>query len=203
MNAAGGGRYAGPFWRVFPWNPTAADGAPFSPRYVQPPTRNPGGRFTFHPVPALYLAETPEHALAEVLRRLTGEILEDRHLTVADRSSPGAYHRLSVVRAWLPEPLARNLPDLCDGATLHRFGIRPDALASADRRVTQPIARDLHTRGLPGFRWWSAIHGDWHVTVLFLDRVDVATIRYDAPEPLTLQHSVARSTARLLKMRIP
>jgi hypothetical protein len=68
---------AGPFWRVFPWDPAAPDGAPFSARYVPPAGEQTGGRFDPGTVPVLYLAESLEHALAEVLRRYTGKPLRD------------------------------------------------------------------------------------------------------------------------------
>ena len=202
MSAPAEARAAGPFWRVFPWDPAAADGAPFSPRYVPSAAAQTGGRFDPGHVPVLYLAETPEHALAELLRRFTGKPLTRAHLHVADPRAPGTYHPRALVRVWLPEAIARELPDLGDGATLQRLGIRADALASAERGVTQAISRDLHARGVPGFRWWSALHGDWHATVLFLDRVSVAELRYDPPEPLSLQHLVVREVARQLGMTI-
>ena len=44
--------------------------------------------------------------------------------------------------------LERRLPDLGDPDTLSRFAIRPDALASHDRRVTQAISRKLHGEGM-------------------------------------------------------
>jgi hypothetical protein len=56
---------AGPFWRVFPWDPAAPDGAPYSARYVPPTGTQTGGRFDLGDVPVLYLAEQPEQALAE------------------------------------------------------------------------------------------------------------------------------------------
>jgi hypothetical protein len=129
-----------------------------------------------------------------------GKPLRRGHLRVRDRRNPGSYHARAVVRAWIPEALDQALPDLGDGATLDRLGIRADALASRQRSVTQAIARGLHARGLPGFRWWSALRGDWHATILFLDRVDVRDIRYDTPDPLSTTHPLARTVARLLNM---
>ena len=201
MSPAAGARYAGPFWRVFPWDPEAADGAPFSPRYVPPAGAQTGGRFDPGDVPVLYLAETPEHALAEILRRYTGKTLHPGHLRVRDERT-GLFHPRALVRAWIPPMVDRALPDLGDGATLHRLGIRADTLASADRDLTRAVARDLHARGVPGFRWWSALRGDWHVTVLFLDRVDARTVRYDTPDPLTVDHLAVRAAARLLDMTV-
>lgn len=193
---------AGPFWRVFPWDPAAPDGQPFSARYVPPAGSQTGGRFDLENVPVLYLAEQPEHALAELLQRFRGRPLRQGHLRRHDSQSPGTFHPLSLVQAYLPTEIEREIPDLGDPAALSQFGIRPDHLASRERRITQAISRTLHDHGLPGFRWWSALTGDWHVTVLYLDHVDVRQIAYRAPDALSLDHPVVRATARLLHMPI-
>lgn len=200
---AGRNRAAGPFWRVFPWDPTAVPGAPFSPQYVPPAGAQTGGRFDLPGVPVLYLAQTPEHALSEVLRRFQGKPLRRGHLRVHDRRAPGTFHERALVRVWIPEAVDRDLPDLADGSVLHALGIRADTLASFDRKLTQAAAQRIHAKGFPGFRWWSALRGDWHATVLFLDRVELAAIEYDAPEPLDLEHPLTRSVARLLGMLLP
>lgn len=151
----------------------------------------------------LYLAQTPEHALSEVLRRFRGKPLRRGHLRVHAPRAPGTYHDRALVRIWIPEAVDRGLPDLGDGSVLHSLGIRADTLASVDRKLTQAAAQTIHARGHAGFRWWSALRGDWHATVLFLDRVDVTAIRFDAPEPLGLDHPLTRSVARLLGMVVP
>jgi hypothetical protein len=71
--------------------------------------------------------------------------------------------------------LAAAIPDCTDPGTLAAFGIRPDELAHHDRTLTQAIARRLHEAGAEsgnpaGFRWWSALTGAWHATVVFADR---------------------------------
>ncbi len=96
--------------------------------------------------------------------------------------------------------LFTSLPDLADPSTLADLGIRPDRLASEDRRVTQAISRGIHERDYPGFRWWSALKGDWHATILFLDRVPLDTIEYGQPDPLHLEHSVVERVRHELRM---
>lgn len=194
---------AGPFWRVFPWNPAAPDGAPFSVRYVPPVGSQTGGRFDLGDQPVLYLAEQPEHALAELLQRFRGKPLRRGHLRRHDSRNPGTFYPLALAEAYLPTEVESALPDLGEPAALNRLGIRPDHLASQDRRVTQAISRTLHDRGLPGFRWWSALTGDWHVTVIYLDHVNVHQIAYRAPDGLSLDHPVVRAMARLLRMPLP
>jgi hypothetical protein len=69
--------------------------------------------------------------------------------------------------------------------------------------VTQRISRDLyHTHRLPGFRWWSAFSGDWHVAVLFQGRFDPSAIRYGVPDPLHLTHPVVLAAAEELKLTV-
>lgn len=193
---------AGPFWRVFPWDPAAPDGAPYSARFVPPFGSQTGGRFDLGDVPVLYLSEHPEHALAEMLARFRGKPIQPGYLRRHDTRRPGTYHPLALVEAYLPAELDNGLPDLGDPNTLSRLGIRPDALASHERRITQAISRELHGEGLAGFRWWSALGGDWHVTVLYLDRVDTRRIAYRAPDALSPDHPVVAAAARLLQMPV-
>jgi hypothetical protein len=150
----------------------------------------------------LYLAERAELALAEVLARFRGKPLRTGHLRRYDPRSPGTFYPLALVAAYLPAEIESALPDLGNPETLSRFAIRADTLASHDRRMTQAISRKLHTEGVSGFRWWSALGGDWHVTVLYLDRVELRQIAYRGPEALSLEHPVVRATARLLRMPI-
>jgi hypothetical protein len=87
---------AGPqrLWRVFPWDPAAERGAPFSPEYVVPAHRQTKGRFDLGTSPVIYLAESPEHAVAELLRPFTGRRLSEPQLF-------GAGHRLALVEVSL------------------------------------------------------------------------------------------------------
>jgi hypothetical protein len=195
----------GPFWRVFPWDAAAPPGAPYTPEFVLPAGVQTGGRFDLGDSPTLYLAlEEPAHALAEVLQALRGKRqLRAGHLRRKARGSPGTFHPLALVEAWVDAGVYDALPDLGDPQTLVRFGIRPDDLSSRDRLVTQRISRKLHDEhGLGGFRWWSAFSGDWHVALLFQDRVDSSAIRYGTPDPLHLAHPVVLAAAQELKMAV-
>jgi hypothetical protein len=191
-------------WRVFPWNPDAPDGAPFSARYTPPAGSQTGGRFDLGHPPVLYLAHSPEHAITELLQGFRGTPLTPEHLVRADPAAPGTSHTLALVQARLPTATETRLPDLADPAVLVEFDIRPDQLASHDRAVTQAISRRVHSApaGHHGFRWWSALTGEWHVTVLFLDRVDPKSIEYTRPEPVTLDHPAVQAAARFLRMPI-
>jgi hypothetical protein len=50
---------------------------------------------------------------------------------------------------------------------------------------TQAIARKLHEhRGTAGLRWWSALTGAWHTTVVFTDRVRRGEVTFGTPRLL-------------------
>ncbi|HEX8692600.1 MAG TPA: RES family NAD+ phosphorylase [Longimicrobium sp.] len=183
-------------WRVFPWDRTAPPGEPFSPQYVVPAARQGKGRFDLGTTAVLYLAESPEHAAAELLRPFAGRRLSPSQLIALRRP-------LALVRVELATALVERIADLTDPAVLLERGIRPDALASRERGVTQAISRRLHAAGLAGFRWWSALHGDWHALLLFVDRLGASELRYGAPEALTVSHPAVRAAVDVLRMPRP
>jgi hypothetical protein len=126
-----------------------------------------------------YLAESPEHAIGEVLGPFRGTTFLPSYLQQSGRT-------LAMVEVVLSASLVERIPDLTDPATLSALGIRPDALAHHDRQRTQAIARRLHTlgadRGDPaGLRWWSGLTGAWHANVVFTDRVRPEEITFGAP----------------------
>lgn len=190
------------WWRVFPWNPAAADGAPFSARYVPPTGSQTGGRFDLGNPSVAYLASQPEHPVAEVLKEFRGKPLKDGHLLRTDPSAPGVYHRHALVETRLPREVEDRFLDLDDGGVLERLQLRPSDLASHERARTQPIARRIHgdPAGYTGFRWWSALTGEWNSGVLFLDRIDVEMVQYGNPDPLEVGHPVVQRAARFLQM---
>ncbi|MGH7506819.1 MAG: RES family NAD+ phosphorylase [Longimicrobiales bacterium] len=183
-------------WRAFPWAPLARPGAPFSPEYR--PRASGAGRFDL-PLPgdatALYLAETPEHAVGELLQDLRNQTLDDDDLVVAG-------YRLTLALLHLRASIAADIPDLCDAATLVDRAIPPDELAYRDRGVTQAIAARLRGSGAAGFRWWSAIAGEWHSVVLFSDRLPAGAVRASRPQPLTTDHAAVRDACEMLGIRI-
>jgi hypothetical protein len=179
-------------WRAFPWDRDAAHGEPFSPLWV-PPLQG-QGRFDLPDTPAgvIYLAETAEYAVAEVIQHYRGQRLDESDLRVAG-------HALGLVRVTIEASLAGRIVDLCDPEVLVHLGIRPDEIASANRRTTQRIAATIHAGGHAGLRWWSALMGDWHTLVLFRDRHGDA-LAFGAPERLALAHPAVRRAMRELGM---
>ncbi len=151
------------YWRVFPWDRRARAGEPFSASYIPPTTAR--GRFDL-PIacsPVLYLAETPDHAIAESIQPWRNQLLRSAHLLRARRP-------LALVDVQLAGRQAAELVDLCDPEALRSLRLRPDQIASRHRRSTQAIAASIWDSGNVGLRWWSSFWGDWHGAVLFWER---------------------------------
>ncbi|MGQ0670666.1 MAG: hypothetical protein ACT4PO_13500, partial [Actinomycetota bacterium] len=97
---------------------------------------------------------------------------------------------LAVVPVTPAPSVIRAVADLTDPKVLHRLDLPPDVIASRDRRRPQAVARRLYGDGYSGLHWWSALMGEWHTTVLFLDpdRVPRRDLSFGTPEPLSLHH---------------
>lgn len=150
--------------------------------------------------PVWYLAESPTHAVAEVIQGLRNQSLDQADLVRFGH--PLALVPITVTVA--PRDAdALGIADLCDPAVLDRFDIRPDVLASWDFTRTQQVARQLFHAGALGFRWWSALSGDWHTTVLFSARVVPGGIAFGMPAPLTLATDAVVDAARRLAIELP
>ncbi|MGH7525388.1 MAG: RES family NAD+ phosphorylase [Gemmatimonadales bacterium] len=168
-------------WRCYPWDPTAPDGAPFSSSYLIPGQTV--GRFDLHDrPPARYLAESPEHAIGEMLGPFRGTRFRPAYLRQGGR-------QLALVEVTLASTLVARIADCTDPEVLTALGLRPDELAHHDRAITQAIARRLHdlggTTGKPaGLRWWSALTGAWHTVVVFTDRERAGEVAFGAPREL-------------------
>lgn len=180
-------------WRVFPWDPVAPPGSAFSAEHFPPQAGT--GRFDLSLETgdgAIYLAETPEHAVGERIQDLRGRFLDDDDLIEHG-------HRLALVRIRVAADAAAQVIDLCDPEVLASRRIRPDHLASRRRSVTRSVARRVYEdRAVCGLRWWSALDGDWHTVVLFRNRIGATPLVFEAPQHLTLDHvSVIQATDRL------
>jgi hypothetical protein len=90
---------------------------------------------------------------------------------------------------------------------LSLLGLRPDELAHHDRTVTQSIARRLHDAtaspgGYSGLRWWSALTGAWHTTVLFTDRELAGDLRWRVPRVLSPDDPLVVRALSILGVRV-
>jgi len=188
-------------WRAFPWDPAAAKGARFSPSFL--PRSTGIGRFD---LPAdlsrqLYLGESGEHVVAELIHARRHRSISDRHLIRGGL-------RLSIVEVHLPERASESVVDLCTAPGLATVAARADRAASRHGDTTQPIARAAWDRGHAGLHWWSRFHGDWHTTVLFTERWSIdghgegPALRFGAPTPLTLDSPSVVEAARELGIEL-
>lgn len=180
-------------WRAFPWDPRAPGGEPYSPTFVPEPTGR--GRFDLPSrlTKVLYLAESPAHAVAELLHPWRGRRIDARHLDRAGHTLALVEMRWSGVDA----PV-----DLCDPASLVALAVAPDLIASRHRAVTQPIARSIWAQGAPGLRWWSRFFGDWHTSVLFTARIPTDLLDPGEPEPLTVESPALAEAAGALGIEV-
>ena len=176
-------------YRVFPWDAAAAPGEPFSPQFIPP--QQGSGRFDLPDEPVLYLGESPEHPVAEVLQPFRGRAFR---LGMLRRFG----HPLALVEVRLPHDIAARLTDLDDPTELTRLALRPSDVASDDRRRTTAIASAVHASGASGLRWWSKLSGDWHAVVLFVGRIPVSRLTLGAPEELTATHPAVQHACRHL-----
>ena len=180
--------------RVFPWDQRALAGAPFSPSYV--PVQQGSGRFDLADSPVLYLGESPEHPVGEVLQGFRGRPFRDGALRRFG-------HSLALVRIDVPDDLAAGLVDLDDPARLLALALRPSDVASEDRSRTREIAARLYDGGATGLRWWSTLSGDWHGVVLFIARTPLDGLTIGMPEVLTRGHPAVVAACRQLAILLP
>jgi hypothetical protein len=158
------------------------------------------GRFDLHDSPPVrYLAETQEHALGEALSAFRGT---DFHASYLRQSS----RPLALVEITLAASLVSRIPDCTDPTVLSTLGLRPDQLAHHSRIVTQVVSRDLHSRathakGPAGLRWWSALTGAWHTTVVFVDHERTGDVTFGAPRVLQMADPALTSALSLLGIR--
>jgi hypothetical protein len=153
------------------------------------------GRFDLGDEPPVrYLAESPAHAVGEVLAHFRGTRFRANYLRLSGKP-------LALVQVTLADALLTRIPDLTDATALVTLGIRPDVLAHHDRQRTQRLARAVHAAGYAGLRWWSALTGAWHTTVLFTDRTRRREVVFGVPQLLGVDDDVVRQACERLGIR--
>jgi len=182
-------------WRCFPWDLAARPGEEGSAEWLAPAQGT--GRFDlFGEPPVLCLGESAAHAVAEVLQGFRGNRFHPAMLQRRGRPLAVAAFRTASLSMGA-------LADLTDPSTLTRLGIRPDQVASHDRRTTQELSRRIHDADHAGLRWWSSLTGEWHTTVLFADRCGPVTWMVDAPSLLVPEHPALTEALRFLRIPVP
>jgi hypothetical protein len=174
-------------YRCFAWNRRSAarneGGALWIPRAYQGDGR--------HDNPAeygcLYLTDREVSGVVEQLapwrgQRLVPELLVRRGLPLA------------VAAVEVPDDA--DLIDLDEPRVLVRERLRPSAVATRRREVTQPQALALFERGAAGLRWWSTFESLWANVTLF-DRA-AGGVRVTALRALTVEDGAVAEAAALL-----
>lgn len=181
-------------YRVFPLLPGAGlseDGGPlFVPRGLQGSSRHDNPRF----YGALYASRWAESAVAERIQQFRGRELTETHLRRAD----GRPYALASI----DDSGLEGVVDLDDPHELVRRALRPSAVATRNRAVTQPVALSMFEEGSSGFAWWSTLEASWTNVTLFAERAVPGLGLGSASEPLSLDHPVVRAAAQLVGVRI-
>lgn len=183
-------------WRVFPWDQEAPPGHWFSPQFIAPAAAQGSGRFDLRDsAPVTYFAETPDHAVAELIQGFRGSTLDAADLTRYGKP-------LALVGAEVAGASRSGVFDLCSAPNLVDQDISPDATAARRRATTQAVAGQLHAAGFTGLRWWSAFFGEWHTVVLFRDRIAGKDLAFGTPEILGLGNAHVIEAANALDVRL-
>lgn len=154
------------------------------------------GRFDLHDRPPVrYLAESPEHAVGEVLGPFRGTTFRPAYLRQSGRP-------LALVEVTLATSLVARIPDCTEPTVLTTLRLRPDQLAHHDRVLTQAVSQALHDAGgHAGLRWWSALTGGWHTTVVFTDHERDGDVVFGAPRVLVASDPVVARALAMLGIR--
>ena len=146
-------------YRCFAWNAAAGDTSRDGPLWCPREFQGEGRHDNPDLYGCLYLADRAVSAIVEQLARFRGQRLSAALLR--RRGLP-----LGLAELELSD--GAELIDLDDPAVLRRERLRPSAVATRDRGITQPQARRLHARhsASAGLRWWSTYEAQWmHVTL--------------------------------------
>jgi len=180
-------------YRCFAWDGRAShaepDGALWFPRVFQGDGR--------HDNPdlygCLYLSVAALSAVVEQLARFRGQRLSAALLR--RRGLPLALAELEL-------PDRAELLDLDDPAILRRERLRPSAVATRRREITQPEARRLYERHrrAAGLRWWSTYESLWANVTVF-DRA-APRLRVHSVRPLTIDDPAIAEAAEFFGLRI-
>lgn len=181
-------------YRLFPWSPGAASHEPGGPLY-NPRRQQGSGR---HDGPArygaLYVARTEVSCVAEWLAAFRGQSLSSDDFRRTDGRQLAL---VAIDDAPLPA-----LADLDEPAELARRGLRPSAVATHRRPVTQRMAAELFAEGLSGFCWWSTLESSWSNVTLFAERALPLLAVARPPRAIAFDDQLVREAAGAVGVRL-
>lgn len=135
----------------------------------------------------LYVAREPVSAVVEQLARFRGSVFVPQVLL--RRGFPLALATIDLDDA-------AELVDLDEPRILAAHALRPSAVATRRRDVTQPQALALHRQGADGIRWWSTFESLW-VNVTLFDHA-AQRLRLESVDKVSLEDPAVREAADFL-----
>ena len=171
-------------YRCFAWDERAGNADPDSPLWFPRVYQGEGRHDNPDRYGCLYLSTSPLATVVEQLARFRGQ-----------RLLPSLLRRrgLPLALAGLELDDDAELIDLDDPVVLRRERLRPSAVATRDRQLTQPQALALHDRhpDAAGLRWWSTYESTWINVTLFeraAARIAVRSVRaLDLEDPAVIE----------------
>lgn len=180
-------------YRCFAWSPRADPGQPDSPLWFPRAYQGEGRHDNPDAYGCIYLADRPVSCVVEQLARfrsqkLTPSFLRRRGLTLG--------------LAELDLDAGARILDLDDPAFLMDQHLRPSAVATRQRSITQPQALKLYTEDTraAGISWWSAYEALWTNVTLF-DRA-APLLRVRSVHPLTIEDTAVIAAGHFFEMRM-
>lgn len=179
-------------FRCFAWNERAANTEPDGPLWFPRVFQGDGRHDNPDRFGCLYVSVVAVSSVVEQLARFRGQRLSAALLR--RRGLPLALAELAL-------PDTAELIDLDDPSVLRRERLRPSAVATRHREITQPQARRLHERhpAAAGLRWWSTFESQWPNVTLF-DRA-AAVLRLTAVRTLALDDPAVQEAADYFVLR--
>lgn len=181
-------------YRCFAWDEEADPKAPDGPLWFPREFQGEGRHDNPDVFGCLYLSDRPVSCIVEQLARFRGQ-----------RLIPSMLRRRGLPLALAALALAdgAELIDLDEPRVLRQERLKPSAVATRDRRITQPQARGLFERHprAAGLRWWSTYESLW-INVTLFDRA-ARQLRVENVRALTLDDPSVGEAAQRFAFHVP
>ena len=180
-------------YRCFPWNDRGRSADPDGPLWFPRPFQGEGRHDNPDLYGCLYLADRPLSCIIEQLARFRGQ-----RMTASLLQRRG----LPLGLAELELDPGSEVIDLDDPSVLRRERLKPSAVATRHRTVTQPQARALYERHvtIAGLRWWSIHESSWANVTVF-DRAH-RQLRVRSTRALTVDDPAVAEAADFFGLRM-
>ena len=175
--------------RALPWDSGARQGEPGGPLWFPGQFQGHGRHDNPDDYGCLYVSADPVSAVAERLAPFRGS--GALHPSVLEQGG----RPLALASIELAEDAA--VLDLDDPAVLVREDLRPSAVATRRRAITQRQAAQVYERDAPAaLRWWSTLESSWPNLTLF--HTAAGELRVNGVRPLAAGDAEVRAAADAL-----